>query len=164
MPNFPWEFENDEMILFWGGVFSNWFSSEFSVYGTKYSSVEQFMMAEKAKFFGDLDALDEIMATHNPRTQKAIGRRVQDFDANKWLDRCQSIVYPGIRAKFEQNSYLLEFLRESGDRIIAEASPYDKIWGIGLAPNDPLATDQKNWQGKNFLGKLIMQARKELLA
>lgn len=163
MGNFPWEFENDEMILFWGGVFSNWFSSDFTVHGTEYSSVEQFMMAEKARFFGDLDALDEIMATHNPRKQKEIGRRVQNFDADAWMERCREVVYPGILAKFDQNPDLLAFLRESGDRVIAEASPYDRIWGIGLAPNDARATDQANWNGQNFLGELIMRARKELV-
>lgn len=163
MNNFPWEYEDENVILFWGGVFSNWFPSDIVLEGVEYDGVEQYMMAEKARRFGDDEILEKIMATPNPREQKALGRQVRGFDADIWLEECCDLVYPAIRAKFEQNPDLLGWLEKSGNRLIAEASPVDRIWGIGLAPDNPLARDPKNWEGKNFLGKLIMQARDELV-
>ena len=158
----PWEFENSEMVLFWGGVLSNWYKSDFEVDGTTYNSVEQHMMAEKARQFNDTASLELIMASTNPRDQKMLGRGVAGFDATVWTGCCLERCLPGIRAKFMQNESLAGLLQGTGSKVIAEASPYDKIWGIGLAPDDPLALDQANWAGANFLGELLMIVRDEI--
>lgn len=155
----PWEYMDDNVVLFWGGVLSNWFKSPFEIDGMKYNCVEQFMMRRKAVVFGDHVTEQLIMLNGNPREQKMLGRQVKNFDQKTWEACCLEEVLPGILAKFGQNESLRQLLLSTGNRIIAEASPYDRIWGIGLAPDDPAARDPAKWQGKNYLGELLMVAR-----
>jgi hypothetical protein len=91
-----------------------------------------------------------------------LGRGVAGFDKKVWTECCMEKCLPGVRAKFVQNEALSGLLQGTGKKVIAEASPYDKIWGIGLAPDNPLALDQANWNGTNFLGKLLMVVRDEI--
>ena len=158
----PWEYMDDNVVLFWGGVLSNWFKSPFEIDGAVYNCVEQFMMRRKAVVFGDYATEQLIMLNGNPREQKMLGRQVKNFDQEKWEECCLEEVLPGIMAKFEQDESLRQLLLSTGDRIIAEASPYDRIWGIGLAPDNPDARDPMNWRGKNYLGELLMVARASL--
>lgn len=158
----PWEFENDGIVLFWGGILSNWYKVDFTLDGITYNCVEQYMMAEKARVFDDPNSLVLIMSKNSPRDQKAQGRKVKNFDATIWTECCLERCLPGVREKFLQNKSLAEMLISTGDKTIAEASPYDKIWGIGLAPDDPLALDQVNWAGTNLLGELLMIVRDEI--
>jgi ribA/ribD-fused uncharacterized protein len=160
--NKHWEYEDENVILFFGGIFSNWYIAPIVLASVKYNCVEQFMMYEKAVYFKDYQIAQRIMHTYNPGNQKKLGRQVQNFNADKWIKDCKKIVYPAILAKFTQHEKLKEILLSTGDKNIAEASPYDKIWGIGLSTNDPLARNPSNWNGKNFLGHLIMKAREEL--
>lgn len=152
----------DRLVLFSGGWPSQWYECRFEVYGMKFNCAEQFMMAEKAKVFGDYASLQAILKAAYPRAQKAIGRRVVGFDETVWQSVCRGIVYSGNLAKFEQNADLRERLLATGDRIIAEASPTDTIWGIGLTNGDPRAKDPAQWRGKNWLGIALMQVRDEL--
>jgi ribA/ribD-fused uncharacterized protein len=157
-----WEYMDENVVLFWSGVLSNWYKSDFNVDGVTYNCVEQYMMQQKAIVFGDIATAAAIMATKSPKNQKALGRAVSNFDATRWSACCQAEVYPGIYSKFKQNNVLQELLLSTGNRIIAEASPFDTVWGIGLAPDNPLALDQKNWRGTNYLGQLLMLAREHL--
>lgn len=93
---------------------------------------------------------------------KNYGREVQNFDQEKWSAECESVVYKAILAKFSSDQHLKKILVETGDDILAEASPLDKIWGIGLAPNDPKVQDINAWDGSNLLGKCLMKARDAL--
>lgn len=150
----------DKYVFFWGGPFSQWFASSFrDEKGITYSCAEQYMMAQKALLFGDVDIYNQILSTDNPKQQKALGRKVRNFDPKKWDIVCKDIVKQGNMAKFSQNPKLKQMLRETGDRKLVEASPYDKIWGIGLGENDPRIHDEKNWQGKNYLGEVLMEVR-----
>ena len=65
----------------------------------------------------------------------------------------------GNRAKFAQHPNLRRFLLDTGNRILVEASPVDKIWGIGLAQDDPRAQNPLQWQGLNLLGFALMKVR-----
>lgn len=150
------------MILFWGGTFSQWFPSDFIIDGIKYVTAEQYMMARKAKLFGDNDAYCEIMKSKEPAYQKQIGRQVKGFEKNEWESICRQIVYDGNYAKFTQNPVMKEELMATGDMEIVEASPHDKIWGIGLHETDPRAWDKSTWKGTNWLGEAIMQVRETL--
>ena len=150
------------MILFWGGTFSQWFPSDFIIDGIKYVTAEQYMMARKAKLFGDNDAYCEIMKSKEPAYQKQIGRQVKGFKKNEWESICRQIVYDGNYAKFTQNPVMKEELMATGDMEIVEASPHDKIWGIGLHETDPRAWDKSTWKGTNWLGEAIMQVRETL--
>jgi ribA/ribD-fused uncharacterized protein len=152
----------DNFVLFWGGPFSNWYPSEFIHGGVDYNCGEQFMMQKKALYFGDTETANLIMQETSPREQKALGRKVKNFDAAAWDTVCQDIVYEGLLEKFSQNPELKDVLLDTGDRIIVEASPYDTIWGIGLGEHDPRALDQSQWRGKNYLGNVIMRVRDEL--
>ncbi len=152
----------DKFVLFYGGIFSQWYPHRMVVDGTSYSCAEQYMMAQKAFHFGDVEAYDKIMATNKPNEQKAIGRTVKGFDVAKWSAVSREFVYRANKAKFS-DPYLKAKLLDTGDREIVEASPIDKIWGIGLSEEDPRALDKSQWQGLNWLGQCIMRVREELL-
>ena len=151
----------DQFVFFWSGPFSQWAKYSFEIDGTTYVACEQYMMAEKARLFGDQEAERKIMATENPRRQKALGRKVVNFDSARWEATCEEIVYRANLAKFSQNEELQAMLLSTGDKTMAEASPLDAIWGIGMAEDHPNVTDQCLW-GRNLLGKAIMRVRDEL--
>ena len=150
-------------ILFWGGVYSQWCPSKFKIDGVEYNTAEQYMMAKKALLFGDYEILAEIMSTKNPATQKDCGKRVKNFNKEVWETYCRKYVYDGNYAKFTQNPKMLAELMATGDKEIVEASPEDKIWGIGLDENNPLAWDKDTWKGTNWLGIAIMEVRAKLI-
>ena len=152
----------DEFVLFWSGTFSQWFASEFTIDGQKYNTAEQYMMYKKALLFGDEEVANAIMRTANPREQKALGRKVRGFNVETWVEHCREYVYEANLAKFSQNPEMLDELMETGDRELVEASPYDKIWGIGIHYDDEKALDKEQWQGTNWLGEAIMRVRTEL--
>lgn len=148
-------------VLFWGGIFSQWYPHKMTIDGVEYNCCEQYMMAEKARLFGDVDALEAIMKTNDPRKQKALGRGVKNFNPHMWDVVCRDIVFRANLAKFSDLK-LKEFLFSFGNEEIVEASPYDKIWGIGLGEDDPDALDKTKWQGTNWLGEEIMKVREAL--
>ena len=153
--------DREDFVFFWGGPFSQWAKYRIVINGKTYITCEQFMMAEKARLFGDTVAESKIMATNDPREQKAFGRKVKNFDAEKWSAACEEIVYQANLAKFSQHDELKNKLLATGDKIIAEASPQDAIWGIGMAENHINVADTNLW-GQNLLGKAIMRVREKL--
>lgn len=149
-------------VFFWGGIYSQWHKAPMTIDGVEYNCCEQYMMHQKALLFGDEDTAEEIMEARDPKEQKALGRKVKGFDSNRWDEACISIVYKGNLAKFSQNPSLKKELLETGDRILVEASPVDKIWGIGLADDAAGIDDPSNWKGKNLLGWSITLVKKHL--
>jgi len=152
----------DQLVLFWSGWPSQWTPATFVVDGETYSSAEQFMMCGKARLFGDEPSRQAILATSNPREQKRLGRAVRPFDQTRWQAACQDIVYAGNLAKFQQNAGLRALLLATGARTLAEASPLDAIWGIGVSASDPRALDPARWRGQNLLGQVLMRVRAAL--
>lgn len=144
--------------------FSQWYPCRFEVDGVTFNCAEQYMMHGKAMLFGDETIAAEIIAAGHPRQQKALGRKVTGFDDSTWKRERMRIVKDGNRAKFTQNAELLAVLLETKGTTLVEASPYDKIWGIGLAEKDPRANDPTQWKGKNLLGIVLTELRDELLA
>lgn len=153
----------DELVLFWKSpaVFCQWSLASFEVDGVAYSSAEQFMMAGKARLFGDECSLQAIMNTDNPADQQAIGRRILGYREDVWINNRYPIVLNGTVAKFGQDYDRREVLLNTGSRIIAEASPNDSIWGIGLSATQPDAYQSAKW-GQNLLGRALMEAREQL--
>jgi ribA/ribD-fused uncharacterized protein len=160
-------------IFFWGhtskqgeGVgmhcFSQWYEAPFTVDGVAYPTAEHFMMAEKARLFGDEEARARILAAGNPGAAKHYGREVRGFDDARWNNARRDVVVRGNEAKFGQNPALREFLLNTGDRVLVEASPVDRIWGIGLAAGDARAEDPEQWRGLNLLGFALMEVRARL--
>ena len=121
------------------------------------------MIAKKALLFKDKEQLQKIMNTDHPRDQKYYGRQVKDFDTEKWDLVCKKHVYDANYTKFTQNKSMLDELISYGVRELVEASPTDKIWGIGLAVDDPKIHDKSKWQGTNRLGEVIMQVRRDIM-
>ena len=152
----------DRFVFFWRGWPSQWGRTPFTHAGITYNCCEQYMMAEKARIFGDKETLQTILAAISPKEQKALGREVRGFDEAIWNSVCRGIVYTGNLAKFQQNPELTAKLLDTGDRTIVEASPVDRIWGIGLAADNSDALDPAKWRGTNWLGIALMQVRATL--
>ena len=155
---------NDDVVLFWHppSAFSQWTLSPFTVDLVEYNCAEQFMMASKARLFGDDTALSATLATKDPREQKRLGRHVCLFDPELWRSECEHIVLHGNLAKISQNEDMHLALIQTGDRRLAEASPHDALWGIGLSAHDPRASSPDFWCGQNLLGQAVENAREIL--
>lgn len=146
-------------ILFYRAeeIYSQWYLAPFRIDGLQFNCAEQWMMYAKAKLFEDTGAMEAILETSTPRTQKAIGRQVKNFYRSLWDRYAKQIVYQGNLAKFSQNQTLQDqFLATEGQ--FGEASPYDAIWGIGLGQSDPRIRNPANW-GNNWLGKILTLLR-----
>jgi hypothetical protein len=154
---------DEKFTFFWYGPFSQWEPSEFEIDDVSYNCAEQYMMAQKAKMFGDDDTYERIMEEDSPREQKKLGRSVKGFNAERWNIRAREIVYDGNYAKFTQNSDLLDKLLATIGTTLVEASPYDCIWGIGMREGDPGIKNRDNWHGTNWLGELLTGLREDLL-
>ena len=160
-------------VFFWGhtpaadgsvsaACFSQWWPVRFTVDGHDYRSAEHFMMAGKASLFGDADMADRIRAVEHPAEAKKLGRLVSGFDEQKWQDNRFEIVVAASVAKFGQHPELREYLLGTGDRVLVEASPRDRIWGIGMGASNLNAESPENWRGQNLLGFALMEARGRL--
>ena len=155
---------SDDVVLFWHtpSVFSQWTPSPFTVDLVEYNCAEQFMMASKARLFGDDTALSAILASDDPREQKRLGRQVRHLDYKLWQSECENIVLHGNLAKFSQNEEMQLALIGTGDRRLAEASLHDNLWGIGLSARDPRASCPDSWCGQNLLGQALEHTREIL--
>ena len=142
--------------------FSQWYSCSFEVDGITYYTAEQYMMAQKAKLFGDLETYEMILKAEDPKTYKALGRKAKGFDKELWDAHKDEIVIRGNMAKFSQNPELKEFLLGTGDAILVEASPWDTIWGVWLGKTEPEVQDPSSWKGENRLGFALMEVRDKL--
>jgi ribA/ribD-fused uncharacterized protein len=152
----------DKYEFFWKSpsVFSQWTTSYFVIDDIKYNCAEQYMMAEKARLFNDNQTLQQILNETNPSRQKNLGRKVKNFDPKIWNQNSMDIVIKGNLNKFKQNPEMLKKLLETDDKILAEASPYDNIWGIGMLKTHKDILDKSKW-GKNQLGKALMIVREK---
>ena len=144
------------------GFFSNWYPSEFTVDGIKYSSSEQYMMHQKAVTFKDSATAEKILATNDQAYIKALGRVVANYKESVWSGMRQLIVFTGLMAKFSQNEDLRKALLDTGDAFLVECSPRDHIWGIGLSLDNDAWHNIDNWKGQNLLGYTLMAVRERL--
>lgn len=155
-------YETDQYVFFYGSFYSQWAMRDIIIDQIQYNCCEQFMMAEKARLFGDDATLKKIMGAYDPAAQKKLGRTVRNFNKDEWEKIARDVVFAANYAKFTQHSDLKEQLLETGDKIIVEASPWDCIWGIGVGCDDPGVEDPKNWRGTNWLGEAIMAVREHI--
>lgn len=143
---------------------SQWWPSPFTVDGVEYATAEHWMMASKARLFGDPEAERRAVAASSPAQAKKIGRLVRGFDDALWQRERFGIVVEGSFQKFAAHAELRTFLLGTGNRVLVEASPLDRVWGIGLAADDERAMDPARWRGPNLLGFALMAARERLLS
>ncbi|KZN65006.1 NADAR family protein [Pseudoalteromonas luteoviolacea] len=161
-----------KFIYFWGhqkpkhGVskscFSQWFDTPFTDANNRFATAEHYMMFAKATLFNDLDVAAKVLASESPKEAKKLGRQVKNFDEQLWNAERFNIVVKANQLKFEQNPELKAYLLDTSNSVIVEASPVDKIWGVGLSEDNPLISDPKNWQGLNLLGYALMVVRDKL--
>ena len=162
--------ERLKYVFFWGHgktldesitktCLSQWWDCKFTVDGVEYNTAEQYMMAQKAVLFGDEKIRAEIMAASHPKQYKDLGRKISGFKQDIWDKNCCDIVVKGNVAKFSQNEELKSFLLNTNMRILVEASPYDKIWGIGMGADDSRCENPALWNGTNYLGFCLMEVR-----
>jgi len=156
-------------VFFWGHTqkpgqvtktcFSQWYDSPFTVDGTTFKTAEHWMMAEKARVFKDDEMYAQIIASNNPGHAKKLGRKVRNFDNAIWNAHKYQIVVTGNIHKFSQHPSFAEFLLNTHSRILVEASPYDRIWGIGLSKSAKNIENPHTWRGQNLLGFALMEVR-----
>lgn len=139
------------------GEFSNWYKSDFVSEGITFHSTEQYLMYKKAMLFNDTEVAQEVLASTNEGQIKKLGRKVRNYNDSVWSQERFNIMVDGLIGKFSQNNTLKELLLNTGNSIIVECSPYDRIWGVGISVDD--AEQGKEFRGDNLLGKALMQAR-----
>ena len=160
-------------LFFWGNTqkkqgvidkssFSQWYPAAFIDEGITYHTAEHYMMVKKAELFGDFAIRDEMLSHSHPDQAKALGRKVNSFDEGVWNENKMTIVRQANLLKFSQHPELQAFLLDTGDRVLVEASPYDRVWGIGLAQDHPHAEQPEKWRGENLLGFALMAVREQL--
>ncbi|MFE3015743.1 NADAR family protein [Streptomyces sp. NPDC059256] len=165
--------ERIKYLHFWGhrarpdgkigaGCLSQWWPAPFTVDNVHYATAEHWMMAEKARLFDDPEAERQALEANSPAEAKKAGRLVRGFDESVWKRERFDIVRRGSVHKFGRLPELGAFLLGTGDRVLVEASPQDRIWGIGLTADDERAADPTRWRGLNLLGFALMEAREEL--
>jgi ribA/ribD-fused uncharacterized protein len=163
------------LLFFWGhqperdgsigkGCLSQWWPCSFVVEGQRFASAEHYMMWRKALLFNDVKVATQVLAAHTPAEAKAMGRAVSGFSSPVWESARLEIVVEGNLAKFGQDPSLRSYLLGTGSRVLVEASPQDRVWGIGLVESDPRAADPASWLGLNLLGEALMEVRLRLSA
>ncbi len=158
-------------LFFWGhradrdglgpGCLSQWWPATFEAEGEQFATAEHYMMAAKARLFADESMRLQILRAETPGKAKALGRKVRPFDDTVWKARCLELVTAGNVAKFSTEPYR-RFLLSTGDKILVEASPRDRIWGIGMGAKNENAPHPSRWRGQNLLGFALMAAREQL--
>lgn len=158
--NITYDLTNNR-IFFWGSLFSQWSKSiiKDTNCGVTFNTAEQGMMYYKATTFNDSVIADKILKTSNPREQKELGRQVKNYDDSVWKEKRFEIVTQINYWKFSQNRELKSFIISLKDWDFVEASPDDRIWGVGMSVDDEKIFDSSKWQGQNLLGKAIKQAQ-----
>lgn len=162
-----------DLLFFWGHqpsrdgsiiktCMSQWWPVNFEEDGMVYKTAEHYMMAGKARVFGDQENLERIISKISPKDAKDLGRQVKNFDPAVWDEEKYKIVKQGNFLKFSQNENLKHFLLQTGDKVLVEASPRDVIWGIGLGEQNPKSQHPDTWRGRNLLGFALMEVRDQL--
>lgn len=156
--------QTDKFIFFWGNqdIYSNFYNSYFKHQGILFKCSEQAIMYRKAKFFGADNIANQILKATTAKQCKELGRSRQiPFDETTWV-AVREFIYKEVLLDKFSNPKLKSQLLSTGDKVLAEASPYDKIWGIGMADDHPDVENPEKWKGLNLLGKVLMEVRSEL--
>ncbi|GIZ46861.1 hypothetical protein CKM354_000997000 [Cercospora kikuchii] len=157
-------------VFFWKptqthGYLGQWHMSSFTDPSNNqtFNCAEQYMMYHKAILFNDLDIALQIMQTNSPRQHKSLGAKVKNFNDKVWNKEKGNIVENGNWLKFTQSEQLKAWLLSTGESELIEASPFDRIWGIGFTAEDAVKVERSLW-GENLLGKVLTRVRNRLRA
>jgi len=154
--------ETNTHIYFWGSFLSNFYPVKMKFAGIDFHTSEQLYMFVKAKYFED-EAMAQMIADRgqDPKDAKAFGRKVEGFNDEEWADVREDMMYIACQRKFMDKN-LFEQLLATGEKVLVEGSPVDKIWGVGLKYDSQEILDEENWNGLNLLGKVLMRVREDI--
>ncbi|MDO4798483.1 MAG: NADAR family protein [Coriobacteriales bacterium] len=159
--------EGPRVLGFWNaddalGFCSNWHEVGLEFLGTRFPTAEHWIMWQKARVMGDWASADAILEAPSPKRAKELGRLVSPYDGPLWRDVREQLAYVGVREKFLQNPHIAEALIATGSAVLAEASPYDRVWGVGIGVDDEGFSDLTGWRGDNLQGRVCMRVRADL--
>ena len=155
--------QND--IFFWTNHYmSNFSASKIEENNIIFNCVEQYFMYHKCMLFNsdNTKLISLILNETKPIKIKQFGRKVLNYSEVIWSEKRYEIMLNGLRLKFNQNENLKKKLILTNNKNLYEASPYDRIWGIGYTKTNALKTDKSKY-GLNLLGKALMELRSELI-
>ena len=154
--------ETNTHIFFWGSFLSNFYPAKMKFAGIDFHTSEQLFMFLKAKYFEDHEMADMIATRgQDPKDAKRFGRKVVGFDNEVWEGAREDMMYIACQRKFMDED-LLKQLLATEEKVLVEGSPFDKIWGVGLVYDGETILDEKNWDGLNLLGKVLMRVRTDI--
>lgn len=158
------EAETSTHLFFLRGVFSNFQTcNNLRVDGINFTTTEHAFMWLKAKHFKDEQSAAEILNARSPADAKKIGRGVRGFNVEEWSKVCFQYMLKVNRIKYNSNQWLADLLLDTGNKTLVETNGKDVIWGIGLYATNSDIYNEFKWKGKNYLGQVLMQVRKELI-
>jgi len=166
--------QRPKFVFFWGHqpspsglltqtCLSQWWPARFAAKNHEFASAEHYMMWSKASLFDDEGRAKAVLAARSPAQAKTIGRQVEGFNEAVWVEHRWRIVVEASLAKFSNNPALRDYLVGTKQKVLVEASPVDRIWGIGLPADSDKAENPDQWRGLNLLGFALMEARQQLL-
>jgi len=152
----------DTHIFFLKEWLSNFRACKIISNDNTFSNTEQMFMYHKALFFEDFEIAEKILNTPVPYEAKALGRQVRGYVDEEWSKIRYDVMFQANLCKYIQNDNLRVKLLATGDKILVEVNPRDRIWGIGMDENNPNIYDETKWKGLNLLGKVLMEVREQL--
>lgn len=127
---------------------NNLSAHEVKFMGIIYKTAEHAYQCQK---FFDKKICNSIKNSRSPLQAKAIAHKNMNVMRLDWNKVKLKIMGDIVLAKVKQHHEVYQTLINTGNKKIVENSPDDYFWGIG-----------KYKTGKNHMGKLLMQLRKEL--
>lgn len=166
--------DESEFVFFYGhnesklgdiAMLSNWYYSTQGFVDEQrhiFHTNEHYMMYRKAILFDDAEMAQAILTAEDSGTAKKLGRNVRGFQQSVWNEHKLQIVVQGCMLKFHQCKYARRVLLATGTKILVEAAPRDRVWGIGMGKTNPSRFDPNTWRGQNLLGQALMIVRHNL--
>lgn len=154
-------------VFFYGEKRANGAFSNFSPHpivdhaGRRFPTGEHYFHYRKALLFGDHVTALQILYADTPLAAKKLGAKVVGFDQVTWDANREVIMFDTVALKARQHPEVRDLLLGTGDNIIAEAAPLDRIWGIGVGAIRAAEMAPDTWPGLNLLGAAWMKVRAE---
>ena len=151
-----------KLDIFFEGDFTQDEKSDFEIKDISYMGVDQYLLANRAKLFKDQEMLERIMESKSIRQAKLFGRKIRNFNQDKWDKHKLNMSYVANLCKFQQDENLKFKLLETEDKILVYANVYDSVWGVGKKITDLDIRNPHSWKGENLLGFILMKVRDDL--
>ena len=154
------EKSNDSHTVFHGELspYSNFHPGKFTLDDLVFPTAEHYIQYQKALLFGDSVTANSILKSVTALDAKRLSYRIVNFNRQQWVRDGYEICERGVRAKFEQNELLMNMLKTTRPKVVAESS-LDRLWGTGLSLNDKDALNATKWNGEGWLSRMLMGIR-----